>query len=223
MNLNEFTEEELRNGFLGTVFADGSIDKRKFKYKNAPFEVTHTSKNLDYLRFKQDLLKRLGIDSKISEHNKKTKEKSYTLFRLYANGNPWFSELRDNIYDSQRHKRFPREYVDKFNLLSLLLMYLDDGTLRVRYYQGTSRIREVRATFCIDRFTLSEVLYFGEWLLAQYGIKTRHYRHSKNMELNRGFRLWMNTENTAKLMHILDPFYDMIPSMNYKFIRYYSM
>lgn len=66
-------------------------------------------------------------------------------------------------------------------------------------------------------------MYFKQWLKNKYDIDARIYRHSKNMELKRGFRIWMNTSNTKKLMDIFDKYYDLVPSMRYKFIKYYSL
>ena len=100
-------------------------------------------------------------------------------------------------------------------------MYLDDGTLRVRYYEGTDKLREARVMFCLDSFTYQEMKYFQQYLLDKYNIKTGIYRHSKNMEINRGFRIWTNTENTKKFMNIIDKYYDCIPSMKYKFLKFY--
>lgn len=223
MSLNEFTLEELRDGFLGTVLADGSVARIRNRYINSCFEVTHTSKNMDYLRFKQEILKRLGIESSISPHNKRILDKEYFLMRLYAHTDKWFTELRSDLYDDKGIKHLPESYLKRLNLLSLFLMYLDDGSLKIRYYEGTSRVREIRVTFCLDRFTLDELLRFKDWLKRTFDIDTRYYRHDKRMELNRGFRLWTNTENTKKFMSLIDIYYGMVPSMSYKFVRYYSM
>ena len=75
--LKEFTEnkEILINSLLGTIFADGSICKARNKsYKNKAYlEITHTSKNLDYLEFNKTLLEKLpNVTCKIVQHNKKT-------------------------------------------------------------------------------------------------------------------------------------------------------
>lgn len=77
-----------------------------------------------------------GIKCRITEHNKTTKDKTYTLFRLSTNRHPWFTELRNDIYSHNRIKLFPKEYIDRLSLLGLFFLYLDDGTLRVRYYEG---------------------------------------------------------------------------------------
>ena len=228
MNLNELNIEDIKIALLGTIFADGSISKKRTDGSRngagSNLEITHTSKNLDYLKLLKYLLEKIeGVTAKIAEHNKKTDLKTYTLYRLTTNRHKWFTELRDIIYDSNRIKIFPKEYIDKFNILSLLFLYLDDGTLRVRMYEGTSKIRELRVTFCLDSFTLKELDYFRDYLKDTYNIDSRIYRHSKMKDLNRGFRIWLNTLNTTKFMTIIDEYYNLVPSMQYKFIKFYSL
>ena len=228
MNLNELNIEDIKIALLGTIFADGSISKKRTDGSRngagSNLEITHTSKNLDYLKLLKYLLEKIeGVTAKIAEHNKKTDLKTYTLYRLTTNRHKWFTELRNIIYDSNRIKIFPKEYIDKFNILSLLFLYLDDGTLRVRMYEGTSKIRELRVTFCLDSFTLKELDYFRDYLKDTYNIDSRIYRHSKMKDLNRGFRIWLNTLNTKKFMSIIDKYYNLVPSMQYKFIKFYSL
>lgn len=228
MNLQEMNIEDIKNALLGTIFADGSIGKVRTDGSrngtNGELEIIHTSKNLDYLKLIKSLLDRIeGIKTRISEHNKKTELKTYTLYRLTTNRHIWFTELRNDIYDSNRIKLFPKKYIDKFNILSLLFLYLDDGTLKVRMYEGTSKVRETRVTLCLDSFTLDELNYFREYLKNKYDIDSHIYRHSKMKDLNRGFRIWFNTLNTTKFMNLINDYYDLVPSMQYKFTKYYSL
>lgn len=226
--LKEFikNEEEAKTALMGTILADGSIQKeRTTAYKDKTYiEITHTSKNLDYLRAKKELFELLpNVECSIKEHNKQKENKIYKLFRLTTNSTVYFKEVRDILYDNFRIKRFPKEIIDNFNDLSLLFLYLDDGTLRVRYYEGTSKLREARVTFCLDSFTYNEMKYFQTYLKNKYDIDTSIYRHSKKLPLNRGFRIWTNTSNTRKFMDIIDKYYDCIPSMQYKFLKFYSL
>lgn len=226
--LKEFisSKEEAKAALLGTILADGHIQQEREKsYKNKTYiEITHTSKNLDYLKEVKSLFEILDDTvCSIKEHNKNTEDKTYTLFRLKTNSTEYFKELRDILYDKNHIKLFPKEIIESFTDLSLLLLYLDDGTLKVRYYEGTDRIREARVTFCLDSFTFEEMRYFQTYLLNKWNIKTGIYRHSKNISLNRGFRLWTNTENTKKFMEIIDKYYNSVPSMQYKFLKFYSL
>lgn len=218
--------EYVRNALMGTILADGSIQKeRPSNYHDKTYvEITHTTKNLDYLKAKKELFEMLpDTICSIKEHNKVADTKTYTLHRLSTNSTSYFKVLRDILYNERRQKLFPKEIIDQFNEMSLLLLYLDDGTLRVRYYPGTEKLREARITFCLDSFTYSEMQYFQKYLKSKYNINTKIYRHSKNMELNRGYRIWTNTENTKKFMEVIDKFYNAIPSMNYKFLKFYSL
>lgn len=226
--LKEFIkdENEAKMALMGTILADGSIQKEKtVSYKNKTYiEITHTSKNLDYLKSIKELFEMIPeVKCSIKEHNKKGNKKTYELFRLTTNSTAYFKELRDILYDNYRVKKFPKEVIDNFNEISLLLLYLDDGTLRVRYYEGTSKLREARVSFCLDSFTYDEMKYFQKYLKDKYNIDTGIYRHSKNMPLNRGYRIWMNTANTRKFMEVINKYYDCIPSMQYKFLKFYSL
>ena len=90
MNLKNLDTEYIKRALLGTIFADGSIGKVRTSQTrtiaNGDLEITHTSKNLDYLKIKKELLEMIpGIKTRIAEHNKKTDTKTYTLFRLNTN------------------------------------------------------------------------------------------------------------------------------------------
>lgn len=224
--LKEFIKdkEEIKRALLGTIFADGHIAQIKGKsyITKTYIEITHTSKNLDYLKEVKELFEELGYKCSIKEHNKKTKEKSYTLFRLSTSSSEELIKLRELLYEN-KVKKFPKELINAFNDLSILLLYLDDGTLRVRYKEGTSELREARVTLCLDSFTFEELSYFQRFLKNKYDIDTHMYRHSKDMPLNRGFRIWTNTENTKKFMEIINKYFNCIPSMQYKFLKYYSL
>lgn len=229
------TKDDLEGAFLGTLFADGNLAKQRIikghtkpSYKNKTyFEVTHISKNLDYLQQLKTLLEKFdNIKCQIVPYNKQTKEKKYLLYRLRTSSIEYFSKLRDQLYkyeDSKRIKLFPKKYFQKLTDLGLYLMYLDDGTLRIRYYKNTSKIREIRTTFYLNSFTLEELKDFQIFLKQKYDIDSKYYLHTKSNTVgrNRGYVIWMNTANTKKFMSIIDRFYNEISSMQYKFVKYY--
>lgn len=224
-------EEEAKKALLGTILADGSIQKERYTASNKTsyrlttyIEITHTSKNLDYLKEVKSIFEMIeGVKCKITEHNKVSKNKTYTLYRLVTNSTKYFKKLRDILYDNKRIKLFPKETIDTFNDISLLLLYLDDGTLRVRFYENSNKRREARISFCLDSFTVDELNYFRQYLKSKYDIDSHIYRHSKNLPINRGFRVWLNTINTEKFMSIINKYYECVPSMQYKFTKYYSL
>ena len=64
MNL-EMNIEDIKNALLGTIFADGSIGKIRTDGSrngtNGELEITHTSRNIDYLTLKKSLLEKIYI------------------------------------------------------------------------------------------------------------------------------------------------------------------
>lgn len=239
MNLEEFnkfinTEEKAKQALMGTILADGSIQKqrksgqRNSKSNYAYLEINHTARNLDYLKFKQELLNKIfGIKTRISPHNKVTKNKTYFGYRLSTNTHEWLKQVRDIIYDDNRVKIFPKQIIDNLNDISLFLMYLDDGNLKCRYDETKQKFREVRTKFCLNSFTLKELQYFISWLKQTYDIDAKYYRDGirKDSKLpqDRGYVVWLNTTNTKKLMEVFDKFYNLIPSMNYKFLKFHLL
>lgn len=227
MSLNDFvnTEEEVKAALIGTIFADGSIEKQRTPNGRGSCEITHTNKNLDYLQLKKELFEMLPqCKCKIKPHNKSTKEKTYMLFRLTTNRTNWLTEVRDNLYkiteDGKRIKLFKKEYINKLSDFGLLLMYLDDGCLKVRYNKNGDP-SSFRITFCLESFTLMELNYFRDWLLKKYNVETRIYRHYKKENPELGYRIWLNSKESLKLMKYFDKFYELIPSMKYKYPKFY--
>lgn len=222
------TKEDLFGACLGTFFADGCISKNRYtgvkggKYAYAEF--THTAKNLDYLKLKKELLEMIpNCTCKITEHNKKTENKTYSLYRLMTNVNDYFADIRDQIYDENRIKIFPEKLINKITDFGLFLLYLDDGTLKVRYYENSQKLREARVTFCLNSFTLEEIKTFQKWLKEKYDVDSKYYLFTKNLAPKRGYVLWTNTTNTRKLMNVFDKFYNLVPSMQYKFLKFHTL
>ena len=58
----------------------------------------------------------------------------------------------------------------------------------------------------------------------KYNIDSKYYkfRNTKYGD-NTGFVLWLNTFNSRKFLEIIDKFYELVPSMKYKFLKYYSL
>ena len=226
MHLKNFvsSSKDAVYALLGTILADGHIAKKRKGYIDKSYvEITHTSKNLDYLKEIKDFIESiLGIRCAIKEHNKKTEKKTYLLFRLSTESTELFARIREFLY-KEGVKTFPKELMHRLTDLSLFLMYLDDGTFKATFYPGTGNLREARIYLCLDSFTITEINNFRKVLKSKWGIDTGYYRHSKNMPLDRGYRISINTENTKKFMEIIDKFYNIIPSMNYKFLKYYLL
>lgn len=221
------TEEEIKGALIGTIFADGSIEKQRTPKGRGSCEITHTSKNLDYLQFKKELFEMLpGFKCVIKPHNKKAKDKEYLLYRLSTNRTDWLTYLRDALYtikEGKREKHLTKEIVDQMTELGFLLLYLDDGCLKVKYNKD-GEPKQFIMTLCLECFHKSELEYLLGVINKMFGVEFRMYRHYKYEDKpDMGWRPWISTKGTLKIMEKLNEYYELIPSMKYKFPKYYLL
>ncbi len=222
MNLKEIiqNENDAESAIIGTLIADGSISYERRSSKGS-VEITHTARNIDYLKLKKEIFEFLpGVVCNIRPHNKVTPEKTYELFRLSTNNNDIFSGYRNDMYvkdGDKRRKLLLRKHLDKMSDFGLFLLYLDDGTMKVRFYDGTDRIREIRIMLCLDSFKLDEQIMMRDWFKERYNISPNINKHGN------GLRLVFSTQKTKDFLSIISKYQDLVPSMKYKFLEYYNL
>ena len=222
MNLKEIikTQIDAESAIIGTLIADGSISYSRRNSKGS-VEITHTSRNLDYLKFKKEIFEIIdGVKCNIKPKNKITENKTYELFRLTTNNHDLFSTYRDKMYvkeSDKRRKLLIKDHLEKMSDLGLFLLYLDDGTMRVRYYDGTDRIREIKLLLCLDSFKLEELVMMKNWFVERYNIQPNINKHGN------GYRLVFSTQKTKDFLNIISKYQDFVPSMKYKFLEYYNL
>ena len=222
MNLKEIIKNEFdaESAIIGTLIADGSISYERRSSRGA-VEITHTARNLDYLKLKKDIFELIpGVICNIKPHNKITPNKTYELFRLSTNNHDLFSSYRDELYikdGNRRRKLLIRKHLDAMSDFGLFLLYLDDGTIKVRFYDGTNKIREIRVMLCLDSFRMDEQIMMRDWFREKYNISPNINKHGN------GLRLVFNTQKTKDFLSIISKYQDLVPSMKYKFLEYYNL
>ena len=222
MNLKEIIKNEFdaESAIIGTLIADGSISYERRSSKGS-VEITHTARNLDYLKLKKDIFELIpGVVCNIKPHNKITPDKTYELFRLSTNNHDLFSSYRDELYikdGNRRRKLLIRKHLDAMSDFGLFLLYLDDGTIKVRFYDGTNKIREIRVMLCLDSFRMDEQIMMRDWFREKYNISPNINKHGN------GLRLVFNTQKTKDFLSIISKYQDLVPSMKYKFLEYYNL
>lgn len=229
MDLKEIfkNETEIKSALLGTILADGSISKQQTPKGRSSCEITHTNKNMDYLQLKKQLFELLpDTRCSIKPHNKVAKNKTYLLYRLCTNRTDWFTELRNDLYKVEKNKRIkivPQNYINQFTELTFLFMYLDDGCLRVKYNKH-NQPTHFRMTLCLESFSLSELIAITNKIKEIFGAEFHIYRHYKYEDRPEyGYRPWVSTEGVLKIMEKLNKYYNLVPSMQYKFPKYYLL
>ena len=217
MNLKQFIKNkyDLNGAILGTLMGDTSISK---KTKNGRFQITHSPEQKEYLEFKRNLLnlhplvKVSNINERIT-HLKKT-DKDYLQYQIYTNRNKFATRMYDRVY-KDGVKIINEDILNSITDLGLFLWDLDDGYLNIRYHKNTNKIKEYRMFLYTMNFTLDEVKLIKSWFERKYNIS------SKINKKQNGYILYFNGSKTREFMKIIDPFYNLVPCLNRKFLKEY--
>ena len=171
----------------GSVLGDGSL--RKKKNHNCQLRFGHGSAQLDYLKFKQSIVKEYAGDLKVGRDRCNLDlHAMYELNRL--------SHYKKRVGDQLIYS-IPDEIVDNLNELGLAIWYMDDGTYAGHYGKwgsGKSRI------YCVKFPDKERMLK----TLSKFGLYPKLD--------NKGFVF--DAANTLKLHQIICRF--VPPCMEYK-------
>jgi len=184
MKLNDRCKEII----LGSLLGDGSLVISK-KYKKARFEFRHSILQKDYFFWKVSELKRISGKkcARIQNadgwsKNKKLHYQSLTssyLTKLYH-----LTHRKEKFFISQK-------WLKELTPLSLLVWWLDDGSLIVNSRKGV---------FCTEGFKYQEILILSRYLRNIWKIRTRIGRRGKYYQL----RIY-STEELKKFLGLILP------------------
>lgn len=216
MDLKQYIKNdfELKGAILGSLMGDMCIIKR---YKNGYFSMTHGKEQKDYLEFKRQILNMNPIvTTKVRERNTylKRTNKTYLEYHCVSNTNTYATNLYNMVYDNGK-KIINENILNALTDFGLFLWYLDDGYLNIRYHKDTNKIKEYRIFLYTMNFTLDEVNLIKSWFEIKYDISP-----NINKKQN-GYILYFNGLKTRRFMEIIDPFYNLVPCLNRKFLKEY--
>ena len=184
---------------FGSLLGDSTIykgrDSREFE-----FVCQHGPKQEEYIKWKAEKLKSLGIFLKFykrSVPNKKT-GKLYTFWILRSNTNSEFSRLEKYFY--KRRKKYISNYVlSKYTDLSLAVHYMDDGNSAKRSSYALST----------DCFSWSSLLRFKKFLRDKWNIECI---------VEKNHKILIRTKSKYIFDSLIRKYVEQIPSMTYKLI-----
>ena len=179
--------------------------------------MTHSKEQRDYMEFKADILDlkdvvKMKFRSR-QTYLKKT-GKTYEQYQCHSNNNTYATSLYNYCYRNNV-KIVNDKILNSITDFGLFLWYLDDGYLNVRYYPNTDKIKEYRMFLYTMNFTIDEVKTIQAWLERKYDISPNINRKQN------GYILYFNSSKTRKFMEIIEPFYNLVPSLNRKFLKEY--
>lgn len=199
---------------LGSLLGDGSLKIHK-PYRNARFSFRHSIRQKEYFFWKVKELKEISSDKHYWKQGKKGKDGwggEKLRFQSLA------LESLTELYHLTHKKnikgriRIRRRWLNMMTPLSLMIWWLDDGSLVADTRQGV---------FCTDGFSYDEVKIIQRWLKNVWKVRTAigKVKRRGNRE---HYRLWIrSSEELKKFLQIILP-YIPIKSMLYKVLILYK-
>lgn len=213
-----------RNGraiLLGVCLADAYLNVRKrkapdgaYKYESAEMRVVHSITQLEYCKHKAELVRSvLGGRFSVKEYDHSPPAMQGKSYRMcgFSVSNGYWKTVKPWLYPNGK-KTYTREYLEKCDLHSAALWYMDDGHLRkhVNADGWISSCAMDLSTMCSQQ----EAEVVREWFAEVAGIEWR-IRVDPRFADDRNRYLQANTKDARKLGEALLPFAHK--SMLYKF------
>lgn len=187
---------------LGTLLGDGTLCLGK-RNTNAKLRIRHSGKDMEYLKFKRDILDDFvtGKISKDSHQNKKM-NKTYYSYYFATKTHPEFTRLHKQFYKNGK-KILTKRVLQQIVPFGLAIWIMDDG-----HYNKKGKFMDIYSMGFIDK----ENQIIIEWFNKKFGIKPKINYHKQCKKLYLRF----NQENTRKLIQIIKP--HVIKSMSRKIV-----
>ena len=195
------TSHKLNSALIGMILFDGSMNGEKYLY------LRHGGDQLNYVDEKVNF-----ISNYLAPTSMRTciDNNGYTYRYAYYN-NERLKYLYKDIYIDGK-KRITSKILNRFDEITLAIMYLDDGCLGLRKdpkYPDTYKSREIHLN--TQSFTFDEVEMLQAHLKNKFDVDF-HLTTDKGKP-----RLWCNTKNTLKFLEIVAPvIHYNFPTMYYK-------
>ena len=119
--------EDLKQLILGSLLGDGTFTKAcETAYC---MTIVHSEKQLEYLKFKENILKKYNLSSGIKQmvtFDKRYKH-DYVTYRLRSRTNAIFKEIRSTFYSTNCKNITDTSIFKDLSPLGLAIWYMDDG------------------------------------------------------------------------------------------------
>lgn len=187
---------------IGMWLGDGWISKNYFKRANSFLGCQHSTKQIEYLKYKRSKLEELGF--KVS--NIYNVSNNYGDIIRFDCRDPYlFNQLRLVLYP-KNNKTIKRKWLNWLTAETLAIWFMDDGSL-------TKRGKSAYASLHTNSFNKKEhdiiIKYFKQVWKIQPTLRV-----VKRKDRKQTFFLTFSVEETKKLISIIKPF--LIDSMKYK-------
>lgn len=181
---------------LAMAIGDGYITK------TFTLTITHCEKQLEYLKFKRNLLIQAGVNCK---NIKAFNNNGFPAYRFETFACTELKEIRQFLYTPK--KTLTRQILNYLTPQGIAMWYLDDGGLSKSYRNNVLVRNELMLNTGLFKADNQVIIdYFKEVWGISFGQCKNH----------NCYRLRCGTKEARKLMDIIYPFCEPISCLNYK-------
>lgn len=196
---------------VGMVLGDGYLNVRtrlnqgKYRYESSAIRLKHSVKQIDYLRYKAEILRRMfGGKVTIGFEDTRIGERVHKMCYV-DKSNTYFRVLRSFMYPEGK-KQFTRRVLDMLTPHGIAIWYMDDGSA------GVNRNKSGWVTSCYTNLST-------HCTEAEAVVICDYFREVHEIEFRKGYEkgryiVRANTAASQKFARLVEPY--VIPSMRYK-------
>lgn len=217
--------DKLTKAIIDFTLGDGSIRKEKVTH-NAVFKMEHSIKQREYLWHKVQILQGFGLTGHehASIRRLENRDIDYGMVSYTFRQHSAINTAHKWCYNKGR-KAIDKALIRQMDNISLAYWFMDDGS-GPKTYKSVSRVNNVHYVYTYElpkiehysfstyNCTLDELQLLQEWLLVEFGVKTRLKLDKRAKTCYGAFIVTCGVEGKDALRKVLEP--NIIPSMRYK-------
>jgi len=214
MNPEVTLTQEQRQRILGILIGDGFVSKARHSIGGSQIVLRHSTKQLEYLKYKIHLLENIGI--RMSEPKKWTTKlangKTYSVYQSQSNFLKCLERIRRMLYPYGK-KTIRTSIVQNMTCENLAILVLDDGSIQQSSSSGVPKYSGIR--IATDCFSIPEHEVLIKHLRKRFGIVANiNYKKQKPY-------LYIGIIDSFRLVAICKEVLMKIPSLAYKWRAFY--
>lgn len=188
---------------IGSLLGDCSFRNIGHPTKSPLYSETHSTKQINYLRYKKEILRNIISKEEIYYGRYSPEYKETEKIRIYSKSHGTLNQFK-NFYEKNK-KIIPKNIEDYLSTITLAFWYMDDGSC------SFSDKQRPRAKFHTQGFGKIGVERLSV-ALNNLGIKNTPHNY-------KGWQIDVSTEGTEELFKIISPFIET--TMRYKLPKEY--
>lgn len=187
-----------RNALLSVILGDGHL------YKTGNAKIVHCAAQKDYLDWKINYLRSVGVKCSQSKYKDNS---GYPSYFTYINTTKWGKLLRKVLYKNGTKNIYQRKVLNRLSPIHIAIWYMDGGGLSQKKRDGAVYANELM----INTHTTKE----NNQVIIDYFLEVWDIKFTQC--LNKGhYRLRCGTKEARKFLNIVREYVVQVPSMAHK-------